>query len=409
MRDPIDYASTRLTVLDVLVILAKHKKTILLIVLLCAVLAVAVSLALPNEYTSRAVLLSPVEEESAAQMLMGQLGVSAAMGRGVGLTNPLQVYVAMLESDTLRDRLVDKFHLRDVYHQRTRSRARDQLASHTDVEVTKDGTLSIQFRGRNPEFAAAIASAYVDELRNLMHDLSSAEAAQRRDFFNQQLADAKTELDQSEAQLRDTQARTGVLQLDLQAKAVVEEEAQLRAAFAAKELQIASMRSYLTESNPSLAQAKYELESLRGQLDAAERKAQSPQGDLLIAASKMPQAGMDYIRALREVSYRQQLVEQLARQYEDARLDEGRQMVFVRVLDQPQVPDRKSGPSRSLIVLITVLGCSFVVATFFVIREINRRIAQDPNQGAKLQLLKAYTLGGSPEEAELAHLGDMHQ
>jgi uncharacterized protein involved in exopolysaccharide biosynthesis len=399
-----DPAKDRLTVLDVLIVLAKDKRALFLATLISAVIAAAVSLTMPNEYTSKAVLLSPVEEQSSAQMLMGQLGVPAAVGREIGLANPLEAYVAMLESENLRARVVDKFHLCDVYHVNRRSLAINGLAGRTNLELTKDGTVAIEYRDRDPRRAQEITAAYVDELRDVMHDLSSGEAAERREFFDRQLNAEKAELDKAEGQLRDTQARTGVLQLDLQAKAVVEEEAQLRAEVAAKELQIASLRSYATENNPSLSQAESELESMRSQLDAAESKVQSPEGDLLIAASKMPQAGMEYLRALRDVNYHQRLQEMLAREDEEARLDEGRQVVFLRVLDQPQVPDHKSGPSRSLIVLAAMIAAMFIVSIWFVTREIDRRIGDDPDRSVKLRLLKSYAMGakksGEPAPAQ---------
>src|SRR5206468_10990284 len=101
----------------------------------------------------------------------------------------------------------------NVYQVRTRSQASDMLARRTTIEVTKDGTLSIEFEDHNPRFAAAVISAYVESLRDLMYDLSSSEAAQRRDYFYRQLATAKIDLEKAESQLRDTQARTGVLQL----------------------------------------------------------------------------------------------------------------------------------------------------------------------------------------------------
>jgi uncharacterized protein involved in exopolysaccharide biosynthesis len=380
-------------VLDVFLILAGHRRAIFIATLACAAVAAAVSVALPNEYTSRVTLLSPVVEQSSAQMLMGQLGLASGLGREVGLSNPLETYVAMLQSDNLSDRLIDKFQLCNVYRVKTRSKARERLGKQSAIEITKDGILSIEYQDHDPKFAAAVADAYVDALRNLMHDLSTSEAVERREFFNSQLLDAKNELDKSEIQLRDTQTRTGIFQLDLQAKAVVEEDAQLRASVAAKRLEIASMRSYLTENNPTLTQAEAELTSLQGELDSAERRAQSPEGDLLISSSKMPAAGLDYVRALREVRYRQELVEMLARQFENARLDEGKQAVFLRILDHAQVADRKSGPPRALIVLIVIVLSAFSACCFFVIRELDRRFQQDPERGLKLRQIKASILG----------------
>jgi hypothetical protein len=109
-----------------------------------------------------------------------------------------------------------------------------------------------------------------------------------------------------------------------------------------------------------------ELASLRGQLSKLERGGSGQRtGDPFIPVANVPQAGLDYIRALREVKYHETLFEILAKQYEAARIDEAKEAPVIQVVDYAIPPEKKSGPHRALLalfwmVLSGVAGCLYV-------------------------------------------------
>ena len=78
---------------------------------------------------------------------------------------------------------------------------------------------------------------------------------------------------------------------------------------------------------------------------------------LLPGAAKLPENGLAYVRALRDVRYQEALLEAIAKQYELARVEEARDSSLIQVLDVATPPDRKSGPKRALITMVgTLLG-----------------------------------------------------
>ena len=214
---------------------------------------------------------------------------------------------------------------------------------------------------RDPRRAAELASGWVEEYRRLTASLAVTEASQRRLFFERELNGARDELTRAEDNLKDTEQRTGVLELDGQARAMIASAAMLRAQVAAKQVEIRAMREFATGENPDLARAEQELTGMESQLAAMDLNSDHSTGDLIAPKGKITQAGLDYARALREVKYREAMYELLTRQYEVARVDEARQGSLVQIVDPAIAPDRPSSHYR-LWILIGGMVLAFPLA-----------------------------------------------
>ena len=158
----------------------------------------------------------------------------------------------------------------------------------------KDGLIHISVEDNDPRKAAAIANGYVEEFRNLSQNLAISEASQRRVFFEQQLEQAKDKLANAEEALKQTEQTTGLIQLDSQARALIETVATLRAQIAAREMMIQGMQTYATGQNAQMIQAQQELDSLRAQLaklggnQRNRRRAHCAQGPGPASGSRIP-------------------------------------------------------------------------------------------------------------------------
>lgn len=381
-------AEDEISLLDLLIVLAKHKKLVLGLPFAAAVLAAGLSLLLPNVYTATARILPPQQGQSTAAAMLGQLGALAgAAGGSLGIKNPNDLYVGMLKSRTVADSLIARHKLQTRYEENTLDDTRKALEKVTNISAGKDGIIAIEVDDEDPRFAAELANAYVDELHRLNQTLAVTEAAQRRLFFERQLQQTKDSLTQAEVELNKVQQATGVVQLDAQGKAAIEAVAALRARIAAKEVELAAVRTFATEQNPDYLRLTQELAGLRGQLARFERGGEA---SALPSAGKLTEAGLDYVRKLREVKYQETVFELLARQFEAAKLDEARNASLIQVLDKAVPPDRKSKPKRSLIVLLASLAAGLVTVIVAFMREARERAVQDPEQAERYRLLGQY-------------------
>jgi len=217
--------------------------------------------------------------------------------------------------------------------------------------------------------------------------MAITEAGQRRVFFEQQLKDANQNLANSEEALKETEQKTGLIQLDSQARALIESAAQLRAQITAKEVQIQGMRTYATGENAQLVEAQEELDSMRAQLAKMGGSGENS-GDIIASKGQMTDAGMEYVRKVRDVKYYETIFEILARQFELAKLDEAKEGALVQVVDPAVVPERRSFPKRWLIVLIAT-GAGFLIGIFVALVLAGvQKIKENPEASAKLRILR---------------------
>ena len=380
---------------DLLIILAKRKSLILRCTLIAALLSLVVSFLLPTYYTATAKILPPQQSQSMATAMLGQLGplLGATAGKDLGLRNPNDLYVAMLRSRRVEDSLVDRFSLMSVYKDKFRVDTLRDLESLTEVVAGKDGVISVSVDDRDPSRSAAIANAYIDELTKLTRTLAVSDAGKRRLFFEHEVRTANDELSNAEQALKHTEETTGMIQLDNQSKVMLQAYADLRAQVAAREVQVQSMRSYAAPENPDLVRAQQELAALRAQVARFEG-GEGGHSSSNVALSKVPSVGLEYVRKLRDVKYRESLLELLTKQYEVARIDESKDASMIQVLDQAVTPERKSRPHRSIIVLLaTLLAFQFSLIWVYLAESL-QRAKEDPQHFARLQILKMYLLRG---------------
>lgn len=381
-----------LTWLDFFLILARRKKFILIFVSVCTVLALGISLVLPKEYTATVTILPPQQGSSLGGTMAMQLAGLGSMGDlaggALGLKNRNDMYVALLKSRTVEDAVIQRFGLMREYDEKYDVDARKALERHTEINgSTKDGLIRLSFESKTPARAAAIANGYVEQFRELSQNLAITEAAQRRVIFEQQLAKTNNDLANAEEALKATQLSTGMVQLDAQSRAFIESAARLRAQVTAKEVQIQAMRTYAGDDNPALIEAQKELDGLKAQFTRLVGSQGSASDDLFLPKGQIPQAGLEYIRKLRDVKYYEAIFDILARQLELAKLDEAKEGGFIQVVDQAVPPSKKSFPKRFLITAGAAAGGLLFAIIIVMYQAGIDRISMDPKRGEKMRLL----------------------
>jgi uncharacterized protein involved in exopolysaccharide biosynthesis len=388
-------ASSRdLHFLDLLTILSGRRRFILLFTVGAAVLTTMIVLLIPSRYTAETIVLPPGQNSSANSALLSQLGGSGALasaaGASLGIKNPGEIYVSLLRSRTVEDSLIERFGLMDRYRVRIKSNARIAFEKHSNVTLgAKDGLITISVTDRDPKLAADMANGYLDEFRKFSANLAITEASQRRIFFQQQLLEANQNLAAAEEAMKGIEQSTGVLQIDSQTRSLIESAADLRAQVVAKEVQLQGMRAYATDDNPQTFEVRQQLAALQTQLAKLGGTDQGAGAGLLVPKGKVPEAGMEYIRKLRDVKYYETIAELIGRQYEMAKLDEARQGVVVQVVDVALPPDRRSFPRRTITVLIVSLSGFVAACGWCLLLDGIERLKGNPAERHRLDALRA--------------------
>jgi capsule polysaccharide export protein KpsE/RkpR len=379
--------------IEIATALARRKWLLAALALGAGVIGAVVSLLLPVRFTADTRILPPQQQaqSSAAMLLSTVAGGNSGLGSlaqmaGVNIKAPNDLYIGMLKSRPVADALIRRFDLMKLYGAKDMTSARKALATKSDIVSEKDGMISISVQDHEKWRATALANGYVDELRNLTKGLAITEASQRRLFYEEQLRQAKDELAAAEIALKQAQEKSGMIQLDAQAKAIIEGIGELRARIVAQQVEVQALRSYATEQNAQLNLAEQELAGMQAELRRAEQQNGSSVFDLSL--KNIPEAGMAYIRATREFKYRETLYELMAKQYELARLDEARDAALIQLVAPAIEPDRRSFPPRTLITLLSAFTGLFLGCLWVMLGQWHAGVQADPVRAAQLKALR---------------------
>jgi uncharacterized protein involved in exopolysaccharide biosynthesis len=380
-----------------LIATAENLRGILLFTGIATLLILIVACLLPSSYTATTQLLLPQLNTSSA--ILGQFSELASLAGRDMVRTPNAIFIALLRSHTVGERLTTRFDLKRIYRARLVSQAVDRLGKYTAIEPTKEGTIVVSVTDSDPQRAADLANGYVEELVQLNQNLAIGEAARRRTFFESQVTKIREQLAKSEEALQHVQERTGLIQLDTQAKATIEAAVMLRAHIAQKEAELRSIRTYASEQNPDTVRALAELDALKEQL----RNVQTPGGNGIdVPISKIPSTGLEYLRRLRDVKYYEAVLGFLEKQLESARIDEAKEGPLIQVIDHAVVPDHKSGPHRFWITLIGGMT-AFLMALGWVAGKTSiMHTRQNPALQAQLEQLYSSLPSWVPGHKELS-------
>lgn len=363
--------------LDLALIVAENLRLLIIGPLVVGGCALAYSYSIAPTYTARTVFLPPQQQQSSAAAALQSLGALAGIAGGAaGIKSPADQYVALMQTTTVEDSLIERFKLMEVYEAELKADARKALELNTRISAGKrDGLLTVEVDDADPQRAADMANAYVDELRRLTSNLAMTEAQQRRAFFEMQLAETKARLAGAQRALQAAGINEGAIRAE--PRAAAEAYAKLQAEITAGEVRVQTMRGYLAETAPEFKQAQSQLAALRAQLARRE-------------AVNVTSAQGDYVDRFREFKYQETLFDLFARQYEVARLDESREGALIQVVDTARAPERRSNPKRAQMAILATLASGVTLLLWVFMRHAWRNARQDVRTGNKAeQLLKA--------------------
>lgn len=388
-RQAEQFDDDEISLVELATTLGEEKKLVFGLPFVVGIVAIVVSLFLTPIFTAKTTLLPPQNGggSGAAAALASLGGLAGLAGISTGGTTADTV-IAMLQSRSAKDKIIDQFNLVE-YHE---AKLREDVYATLDAVVRvssdkKSNLITIEVDDKDPELAAKMANAYYEVLKSLMTRVAVTEAQQRRQFFEDQFAKAKEELSNAEVKLKETQERTGLVELKSQAEATIEAVARLRAEIAQREVQLSAMRTFATPENSDYRRVVAELNGLRAELKKLDKGGTG--GELgLVSAGNLPEQGLEYVRALREVKYQEAVFEIMAKQFELAKVDEAKDGGNVQQLDVATVPERKSKPKRALIVVLSVLAAGFLAVLLAFVRAAMRKAAADENSQQGFQALK---------------------
>jgi tyrosine-protein kinase Etk/Wzc len=333
--------------------LIRHAVLIGIFMLTGATSALLIAMNMPPSFVSEARVMPPNQAPPGLISLVSQLSLASG-GQIPVVKNPNDLYIGILRSRSIADAVIRLSNFKQVRRISLDHDARVALSSMSSISSGKDGLINIRVTSGDAQLAARIANQYVQELIRLTRNIAMADATERRQFFEQQLQNALEQLNVAEQQFRAQQEGAGVLSPDNKMAIIIGQLTRLNATLAEKTLQLATLRSHLTDHSAEVQRLMQQIQDIKKQLATLEH-GMTGERYLAISTRKIPQGSQEYLRRFRQVRYNETLFELISKQYELAKIAEASNHAIVQVLDPALPAEKKSGPHRARLTLFGLM------------------------------------------------------
>lgn len=360
---------------EYLTVLFKHKKLIGTITGGACILSVIISLLLPKVYTAKVSILpphnSPLQDMGFSLMSPGpSIGSGSGIGGLLGAGSPADLWVGILKSRTVKDSIIERFNLVKIYDAKTLDETREVLNERVQVsKQKKEEIIVVAVDDEDPEKAAAMANAFVEELDRVNKNVVMTSGKKARIFIEKRLDEATSLLSKTEEDIRSFQERNKVFKLEEQSKAMIEAIGAVKGQLIAKEVALQTLLSYASASNPEVKLLKTEIAELKSKLKELDEGGAEHGKDIFIPSAKIPSISLKYVRFLRDAKFEETLFQLLTQQYEMARIQEAKDSPTVQVLDVAVPPQEKSRPKRAFIVLASTFTAGLLAVFLAFVSE----------------------------------------
>ena len=367
--------------------------------------ALLIAFLIPSRYASTTRLMPPEPPtgQSLAMLstIMGKMGPNLASLGGdlLGMNTSADLFAGVLQSRTVQDDLIAKFDLRRLYGERRWVDARKELARRTDISIDrKSRILTIQVTDHDPKRASALAQEYVAQLNNVVIQLNTSSAHRERVFLEARLGQVKQELEGSERDFSQFSNKTGAIDIKEQSKAMVEAAAILEGQLIAAQTELQGLRQIYTDQNVRVRATQARIDELGRQLQKMGGKVESEdtapskekEDEIYPSIRKLPLLGVTYADLYRRMKVAETVFETLTQQYELSKVQEAKEIPSVKVLDAPEIPEKKVFPPRILLVVIgTLVALAFGIYWVFAKDKWQNIDPEDPGKLLVLNVVQS--------------------
>jgi len=334
-------------------------------------ISTAIAFLIPPRYTATTRLMPPDQAGQGLATMVAALGKSSELGslgtELFGVKTSGDLFIGVLKSQSVENAIINKFDLRKEYGEKRYEDARRRLESRTDVTSDrKSGIITIRVSDRTPARAAEIGREYIEQLNRVVVTLDTSSAHRERVFLESRLNEVKQDLESAEKDFSQFASKNAALDVKEQGKAMIGAAGTLQGQLIAAETEMEGLRQIYTSNNVRVRSLQARIDEYKRQLQkmggrtpqedaAGSGNASGDNQSLYPSIRQLPILSVTWADLYRRTKVEETVFETLTKQYEMARVEEAREVPTVKVLDEADVPEKKSFPPRLIIMLFGTL------------------------------------------------------
>jgi len=393
-NSPVQVKSKRLE--DLLIVIVKFRKLIFINVLLVTIATVIISLLIPNKYTATTSFISPKKKGGLFGDIAGFSNTIKDLSRTLGgrlgtVSDEAYNFLVILQSRTASEKVIKKFNLREVYEideDKPYEYVLKALSNYVDFNIEDEGNIVISVTDKIPERAAEMANYYVQILNEISTELNVTESRNNREFIEKRFIQAQNDILALEDSLESFSKNYNVLEMEEQIKVAIEVAAKTKAQLEIAKLEREILIKNYGENSPLVQQADLKVHEFTNQLSNlkfGEDKNLKSSLNIFVPFASIPETGVMYIRLMRNYEIQGKILEFIYPIYEQAKIEEQKDIPVVLVVDEAIPPERKSSPKRSLIVIGAFLLSFFFSLSYVLIKESYNTLQSDEGRYKKVK------------------------
>lgn len=381
---------------DFIIVLVKWRKIILFNVIIITLLSTIISFLLPKWYTSTANIIPPKSKGG----LLGDLSnfsstikdISKTLGRLGTTSDQAYNYLQILESRRSYEAVINKFNIRSVYKFDIDDPIEDvirELSSNVDFKVEDEGNITVKVSDRDPKRAADMANYFVELLNSISIELGTFEAKNNREFIETRYFQLLRDIKSAEDSLKIFSEKYSVFSLTDQTKAAITAAAELKATVEMQKIELDLMVKNYGVNSPQVSDKKLiinEIEKRLNSMNFSDANLTNDKVKLFTEFSRLPDIGMKYLRYRREFELQTKLLEFILPIYEQAKIEEKKNIPVCLILDNAVPAQKKSSPKRVVIVIASFFVSFFFSILWVLLRESLERLRLDQERFNKINM-----------------------
>jgi len=374
--------------LDLLLIFTKWKKFLILNSIIAGILTyLAIFFFVQEQYDSYGLIIPSQQQgvSGLSSMLGGLEGLPFVLGNSNADVN---LFTNVIYSRTMLDEIIDKFNLLEIYgldkfDPESKENAREILYDNITAEENEYYGYVIKVRTPDPKLSANITNYIIHRLNDKLVELNIKKSKDNREFLENRLIEIKQRLKGSEDSLKLFQKHTRVFNAEEQVKGTLELLTQLETNLMVKEAELDVYKKLLPKNSPQIKSTEISVAEYKKKLEAIKKGKSHDKFEALIPVDKIPDYALKYYRLLRNVEINSKILEFILPLYEQAKLEEQKNIPVLRVLDYGEPPAKKSFPPRAILTIIITLGVFMLLFVYVTFKE-----SEELQKSEKFQYIK---------------------
>jgi len=390
----------------------KYKKQIFLINIIVIILTIFLIILskilpskfsyLPNVYTAEAKILLPTQEKTGVKRsAMEEISdaMELTVQRGIRVN---QLIISILQSNSVVDQVIEKVYinkneeLKEAFLNNPSiiGKLRKEVLSYSMFsEDNSTGFIYIKFTDIDPIFAKQMVDVYLEMLGKAIHKFTLTPTAAKKLFIEERIKEIEEKLNIAKKTYIEFQQEYGIVSPEREAEQITDTISDLRAELIKKENDLAryNRTHNLTESERT--ELEMDIYNLRRRIiNLTKGNQEELKGNtIMISKSRISELSLEFAKLKRNVENLEYIHISLLNELEIAQIQEKSEGPIIQIIDEPEIPLRKSGPPRTLLFL-QIVGLIFFISLFIpvIIEFFKKYILSDPDFRQKIEILSSY-------------------